>query len=92
MKISMKEFLKLNNPIIIDIREKDEYDSGHLNGAINISMNKIILNPEKYLSKNKTYFIYCQEGKITKVVCNILSKLEYRVVEIEGGYNSIKYM
>ena len=60
--ISITEFNKLNNINIIDIRSIEKYNFNHINEAINIPINNLIVNPEKYLSKSKKYYIYCQKG------------------------------
>ena len=51
------------SPIVIDIRTKDEFDEGHLQGAVNVDF----LSPDfkrtlQTLDKNKTYLVYCQSG------------------------------
>lgn len=88
MNIEIEDYIKLYNPNTIDIRDNYEYNINHIPSAININMDKLILNPENYLNFYETYYIYCQKGIVTKKVCNILSNLGYKVVEITGGYNS----
>lgn len=90
MKISAKELLKLNHPNIIDIRDTNSYNKEHLKGAINIEMNKLILNPQNILNKQTTYYIYCDSGLASQTVCSILSKSGYDVVDVVGGYLEIK--
>lgn len=80
--------MKLYDPITIDVREKDEYNLGHIPNAINVPMEKLIIEPEKYIVKGETYYIYCKKGKATEVVCEILSKEGYTVIELEKGYES----
>ena len=54
---------ELNNKInIIDIRSVEKYNNNHIEGAINIPFDKLLMNPNKYLKKNETYYIYCQRG------------------------------
>lgn len=73
---------------IIDIRSIEKYNNSHIDGAINIPSDKLVLNPNKYLNKNTTYYIYCQRGTQSKKVCLILKSMGYRAVNINGGYET----
>lgn len=57
--------------IIVDVREKEEFEKSHIKGAINIPTNKI--DPEDFKNKNK-YLIYCQSGNRAKSVVKNLQK------------------
>ena len=46
--ISVSELKKLSNINIIDIRNIEKYNDKHMPGAINISLNQLLTNPEKY--------------------------------------------
>lgn len=84
--IQINELLALANPIIIDIRSSQNYNNNHIEGAINIPSQELLVHPEKYLVKDKKYFIYCQKGVTSVKVCNILYKKGYMAVNIIGGY------
>ena len=84
--ISIEEILEMKPTNIIDIRSNEKYNNNHIDNAINIPFEKLILNPEKYLDKNKKYFIYCQKGITSKKACMILSNKGYKIVNINGGY------
>lgn len=84
--ISIHDFFSLKDVSLIDIRSKIEFDSGHIDGAVNIPYEKLISNPSDFLDLEKKYCLYCQKGLTSYSVCNILSKLGYDVVNISGGY------
>lgn len=75
---------------IIDIRDSSLYNLGHIYNARNIQVNKLLNEPEKYLDKSKTYYIYCSFGNRSKKACEILSLLGYDVINVYGGYDSFK--
>lgn len=75
---------------IIDIRSSSEYKLGHIYNCINIEMDELLLNYEKYLNKNNTYFIYCSFGNKSKKTCELLSTFGYDVINVLGGYDSFK--
>ena len=86
MQITLQELLKLNNPKIIDIRSKDEYMMGTIPTSINITFIKFETSPEKYINKKGTYYIFCNNGKRSKVLNEKLNIQGYRTVNIIGGY------
>lgn len=73
---------------LIDIREQYEYKGGTLRTAKNIPMMDLISGASKYLDKDKTYYIMCQSGNRSRQCCNVLSKQDYDVVDVTGGYGS----
>lgn len=85
----MNDFLKLKGKInIIDIRNIEKYNNNHIPNSINIPHEKLIINPDKYLDKEKKYYIYCQKGITSYKTCQILIKQGYNVTNINGGYES----
>lgn len=86
--ISVYELKKLRNINIIDIRSIERYNNKHIEGALNIPLEKLLMHFNKYLDKNKKYYIYCQMGIQSKKLCRILQNNGYNVVNIEGGYEA----
>ena len=86
------DLLKIENANIIDIRENYLYMLGHIKGSVNIS--EILLSElyDNYLDKNKTYYIYCSYGRLSKILANKLNNLGYHVYSVDEGYNSFKNM
>jgi rhodanese-related sulfurtransferase len=76
------------NAKLIDIREQSEYKTGSLKTAKNIPMGDILTSPEKYMDKDKTYYIFCQSGGRSGRACAQLSNLGYDVVNLSGGMGS----
>lgn len=84
--ISMKQAVGKSN--IIDIRNIEKYNNGHMTGAINIPMDRLLITPDKYLQKDKIYYLYCQRGVQSRKTCMILKNKGFNVINIEGGYES----
>lgn len=61
--------------MIIDIRENYEYKMGHIDNSINVPMDLILLVPEKYLKKNKVYYLICDKGIYSNEVSAKLNKM-----------------
>ena len=86
--ISVTNLKKLINPNLIDIRSIEKYNNKHIMDAVNIPMEQLLIRPEKYLEKDKRYYIYCQKGIQSRKLCQILINNGYNVVNVSGGYES----
>ena len=69
---------------LIDVREADEYASGHLPGAINLPLSDFL---ERYgeLDKDKSYHIICRSGARSAQACAFLEEEGYDVTNVAGG-------
>ena len=72
---------------IIDIRKNFLFNIGNIPSSKNIPSPFLLMNPEKYLDNNNTYYIYCSGGLESPKVCLELSNKGYDVVNVLGGYN-----
>ena len=73
---------------IIDVRTKNEYDSGHVEGAVNIPL----ANLKDYLNQidpNKKHYIYCKSGYRSSLACSLLQNEGIKVVNINKGFDGI---
>ena len=73
---------------IIDIRSRDKYSINHIPGAINIEYLELLNNPNRYLNKNDTYYLYCTSGYTSSIVVDKLNIMGFNTVNIDGGFNN----
>lgn len=78
----------IGNIELIDIREDYEYRGGSIKSAKNIPMGKLLEEPDKYMKKDKEYYILCQSGGRSSRACSILRKQGFDVVNVSGGVGS----
>ena len=72
--------------IILDTREQDEYDEGHIPGAILIPYTEIENKAIELIpDKDKLILVYCRSGRRSKIAAEALSKLGYTNVKEFGG-------
>ena len=97
-KINAKEFntlykAKLNKILLIDVREKEEFNKGSIKGSISIPINnlkqKSHLEFIKQESLFKEIFTLCQLGKRSEKASKILMKFKISSTSIEGGIKKI---
>lgn len=77
--------------ITIDVRTKEEVDSGYIEGA---DLFFDVKSPEfteqiATLDRSKTYLVYCHSGKRAAKAANILSEAGFNnVYNMTGGYST----
>ena len=76
---------KDKNNLFIDVRNEDEYQSGHIDGAINIPLGELRKHLNE-INKNKTLCINCQSALRSYIACRILSQHGFKCKHLSGGY------
>lgn len=90
-KVSMAEGIEIakNNPdaIIVDVRRNDEYKSGHIPGAVLLTMETITAETAAKVlpDKNQMILIYCRSGRRSKIAAQNLLDLGYTNLIEFGG-------
>ena len=76
-----------SNIVILDVRTADEFNEGHISGAINVDVleNNFLDNAKQLLPTGKTIAVYCRSGKRSANASGILSGAGYNVVNLLGG-------
>ena len=75
--------------IIIDIRDNSSYKIKHLKKAINIPFTNLLINPSKYLDKNKTYLLVCEYGIKSKKTSEILNRQGFHTFSLKNGLKGL---
>ena len=72
--------------IILDVRTREEYDEGHIPGAILIPNTAIEAKAEDVLTdKNQLILVYCRSGRRSKIAAEALAELGYTNIKEFGG-------
>ena len=90
MNITAEEAKKIMDTqegyIILDVREQDEYDAGHIPGAILIPYTQIKDSAEEALTdKDQLILVYCRSGRRSKIAAEALVELGYTNIREFGG-------
>ena len=84
--------LVIGNPVqLVDVRTPQEYNSGKIEGAINIDyFNKDNFNAAfDKLNKNKPLYIYCRSGKRSQESAILLEQMGFKEIhDLKDGYNA----
>jgi len=75
--------------VIVDVRRQDEYDAGHIPGAILIPNESIDTErPEDLPDLDQVILIYCRSGNRSKQASQKLAKMGYKNIYEFGGINT----
>ena len=88
-----KEMMDTQEVIILDVREQDEYDSGHIPGAVLLPVGSIdeTTAAEVIPEKDSTVLVYCRSGNRSKTASSTLAELGYTSIYEFGGINTWPY-
>ena len=72
---------------IIDVRTADEFNSGHIAGAINIDVEGGNFDSAiASLDKNKTYSLYCHSGRRSNIAAGKMADAGFKkLINLNGG-------
>lgn len=74
------------NLIILDVRTQEEYEEGHIEGAILIPDYEIKTKADEVLTdKNATILVYCRSGRRSALAAKTMSDLGYTSIYDFGG-------
>lgn len=88
-----KERMDAGGVLVLDVREQDEYDDGHIPGAVLLPLGTIdeTSAAETIGEKDAEVLVYCRSGNRSKQAAAKLAKLGYTNVYEFGGIMTWPY-
>jgi rhodanese-related sulfurtransferase len=79
-----------DNLVVVDVREAEDFEKGHIPGAINVPKDQ--WEHARGLNKGKTNVIYCYtpECHLGANACVRFASEGYPVMELDGGFEAWK--
>jgi adenylyltransferase/sulfurtransferase len=79
-------------PVLVDVRERDEWDEGHLPGAVHIARGNLESRIEQAVpDRSREVVVYCAAGNRSAFAAKTLEELGYeRVRSLAGGFTDWK--
>jgi rhodanese-related sulfurtransferase len=76
--------------VLLDVRSAGEFYAGHIEGAINIDVEGMTFEGEiASLDKTKTYAIYCQSGRRSRIAVDTMNKAGFtKLFNLDQGIGS----
>lgn len=84
-QVSPTELDDVDHVMLLDVRNKTEFASGHVPGAHQLSGGRVLWHLDE-LPERGTIVSYCQSGVRNSVAASALRRAGYDVAEMEGSY------
>jgi len=88
-KVDLARLVK-DGAVIVDVRTKGEYASGHIKGSVNIPLDQLP-NKLNQLKKDKVIITCCASGMRSSSARQILRSNGFEQVHNGGGWGSLQY-
>lgn len=91
---TVKKNVEDKKAVLVDVREKSEWDAGHIDGAIFLPLSELKNGVDKEklagkLPKEKIVYTHCVVGKRCLAAAEVLEKLGYDVRPLKPGYKEL---
>ena len=83
----VEEYRRTPGAVLLDVRETDEFQSGHIPGAVNLPLSRI---EQAKFEKNESIFAYCLRGTRSRQAACRLARMGYTKVRSIGGITGYK--
>ncbi len=87
-----RDLISEGDPAIVDVREREEWDEGHLPGAVHVPRGNLESRIEAAVpDKSRPVLLYCASGSRSAFAAKSLEELGYEnVVSLAGGFTDWK--
>jgi len=87
---TIKKNIKAKKAILVDVREKREWDQGHLAAAQFMPLSKLAKEIEKKkLPKDKIIYCHCRSGGRVILAAPIFKRYGYDIRPLKPGYKTL---
>ncbi len=96
---TVKAAIAKKEAVLVDVREKGEWDQGHLEGALFVPLSWLKAESKKdtfkdeaaeKLPEKKVIYLHCRSGGRVLPAAGILKKLGYDVRPLKSGFDDLK--
>lgn len=85
------ELVSKKNVLLIDVRDRNDYNKGHIKGAVNIPFDYFEKNVNN-IPHNREIVLYCDMGNTSITCSRILARKGYVVYNLVNGLTKYKGM
>ena len=81
------QLINHKDPLVLDVREADEYKNGHIQGAVHIPVGELEERiDELQTSRERPILIYCRAGQRSAQAAAVLKRREFsQIYKLDGG-------
>ncbi len=87
-----RERIESGEPVVVDVREQEEWDEGHIPGAVHVPRGHLESRIERLApDRERPVLVYCSAGNRSAFAAKTLAELGYEdVVSLAGGFTDWK--
>ncbi len=87
-----RERIESGEPVVVDVREQEEWDEGHIPGAVHVPRGHLESRIERLApDTGRPVVVYCSAGNRSAFAAKTLAELGYEdVVSLAGGFTDWK--
>src|SRR3989454_1112105 len=87
-----RERIESGEPVVVDVREQEEWDEGHIPGAVHVPRGHLESRIERLApDSSRPVVVYCSAGNRSAFAAKTLAELGYEdVVSLAGGFTDWK--
>jgi len=82
----LADLLSNPNAYLVDVRDHDEWASGHIDGARSVPLDQLRADPERELPQQAALIFICAKGSRSLTAAKLAERLGYETIyNVEGG-------
>lgn len=82
----LADLLSNPNAYLVDVRDHDEWASGHIDGARSVPLDQLRADPEHELPQQAALIFICAKGSRSLTAAKLAERLGYETIyNVEGG-------
>lgn len=86
----VQQYNKTDNAVLLDVRTKEEYSDGHVEGSVNVPLDSLSAVESVVKDKAAPLFVYCFSGARSGQAVSILKRMGYNDVTNIGGISAYR--
>ena len=85
INVGVEEYRSDAKAVLLDVRSKQDYDSGHIPGSVNIPWREMGRVLREYPDVSTPFYIYCKNGSRSRQAVTLMKRLGYKNLTNIGG-------
>ncbi|HVZ76641.1 MAG TPA: rhodanese-like domain-containing protein [Gemmatimonadaceae bacterium] len=89
---ALEAFARKDGTVFLDVREPQEWNLGHIPGAVHVPLAQVQAQVEQAVPRGATVIVYCQSGNRSVWATDIMEQLGYtKVSSLRDGIRGWAY-
>ncbi|MGE7093076.1 rhodanese-like domain-containing protein [Lysinibacillus sp. NPDC048646] len=73
---------------VVDVREIEEFNEGHIPNALNLPLSSILQGEYGPLEQSESYIIICRSGNRSQTASEELAEAGFQIINVKQGISS----